>query len=376
MGIRKTNMRNKVTWVVVLCLQVLCLQAQVKCSLGGRLFVDGGAFFAAPDTLNSGVGIPEARLTGKVYLDNDWYVKLDVGVASNKVSLKDAFLQKTHHVHTLRLGYMIGMFSLDQSSSTNDYLFMTGSNVAETFYPGRRIGVSYTYSDKKFYFSGGAFCGDGLNYRKEVKQGVNATVRAVFRPLNTETSLLHIGAGGLFKRPDKDVATGTRSLALCNTGNTYLSVPYVCDAGMTDVKAQFQWNVEALLHYRKFFMQGELMEMRVNRYGRLGYRACGGYCEGGYFVWGDKMGYDMRDALPVCTDTPKALAVFARINYTDLNDSELKCGSVFDVSLGLNYYLNKNLIFRLNYSNVNTDEFAAIPDVRYHLVQSRVQVKF
>ena len=83
-------------------------------------------------------------VTGKADFGDGWYTKLDVGFASNKVRLKDAFLQKTKNGHMLRIGYMIGMFSLDQSVSTNDYLFMTGANVAEIFYPGRRFVIRGT----------------------------------------------------------------------------------------------------------------------------------------------------------------------------------------------------------------------------------------
>ena len=125
----------------------------------------------------------------------------------------------------LRIGYMIGMFSLDQSVSTNDYLFMTGANVAEIFYPGRRIGASYTWSKSKFYASGSVFCGDGLNFHKNIKQGVNATLRFVYRPLDNAHTLLHIGTGGLYKRPDKNTETGERSISLKGTGDTYL--PYL-----------------------------------------------------------------------------------------------------------------------------------------------------
>lgn len=97
---------------------VLTVQAEKKYSLGGRLFLDGGLFTASPACFNSGVGISDLRITGKADFGDGWYTKLDVGFASNKVRLKDAFLQKTKNGHMLRIGYMIGMFSLDQSVST------------------------------------------------------------------------------------------------------------------------------------------------------------------------------------------------------------------------------------------------------------------
>ena len=38
--------------------------------------------------------ITDVRLTGKITLPDEWYTKIDVGFAGNKVSLKDAFVQK------------------------------------------------------------------------------------------------------------------------------------------------------------------------------------------------------------------------------------------------------------------------------------------
>lgn len=363
-------------YIIVLILNVLIVKAESKYSFGGRLFLDGGVFLNSPKSFNSGVCIPDLRFTGKAYFSDGWYTKLDVGFASNKVKLKDAFLQKTKDRNTFRLGYMIGMFSLDQSSSTNDYLFMTGSNVAETFYPDRRIGISYTFSESKLYFSGGAFCGDGLNFNNNIRQGFNFTARFVYRPINNNNCLLHIGVGGLYKRPDKNIDTGETSISFKNSGITYLHVPYVFDSEITNVKDQLQWGFESILHYHRMFLQGEIMGMAVRKHHLPDYYALGTYLEGGFFILGRKLGYDQLDALPTCPDKDGSLAVFSRISYTDLNDFAIKYGSLFDISLGINYYINNNIIVKLNYSNVRTDKFSAIGKSEYSLIQSRIQIRF
>lgn len=354
----------------------LALRAEEKYSLGGRLFLDGGVFMGSPAGFHSGAGIPDLRITGKADFGNGWYTKLDVGFASNQAKLKDAFLQKMKNEHMLRIGYMIGMFSLDQSASTNDYLFMTGANVAETFYPGRRIGASYTWSKPKLYVSGGIFCGDDLNFHRNIEQGVNATLRFVYRPLDNTHTLLHIGAGGLYKCPDKNTETGERSISLASTGCTYLSAPYVFDSTISHTQCQYQWNIESVCYHHKFFLQGELMGMIVKQDDSPDYHAYGGYVEGGYFILGNRLGYDRRDAVPLCTEEEDALTVFARVNHTNLNDSDLKCGKLTDLSAGVNYYLNKHIIFRLNYSHVRTDRHSALGKTNYNALQSRIQIKF
>lgn len=360
-----------------MCFQILLLKSQVKYNLGGRLFIDGGSFIASPNNFNSGISITDLRLTGKVALEDDWSVKLDVGFAYNNVSLKDAFIQKINgHKHLFRLGYMIGMFSLDQSSSTNDYLFLTGANVAETFYPGRRIGIAYTYFSPCYYISVGAFCGDGLNFQKTIKQGFNFTLRGVYRPIIKDDKLLHFGIGGLFRHPDRNIETNERTVVFRSRGVTYQNVPYILDECIKDVNTEFQYNIEMIGHCGKFFFQAEYLQMYINSMIGIKYKAKGGYAEGGLFLLGKNFKYDVMDAMQICPNEVNSLALFGRFSYTDLDDIVWKGGNQYDVSLGMNYYLNKNIIFRINYSYLWTNKNAAVPSETWNMLQTRVQIKF
>lgn len=132
--------------------------------LSGRLLLDGGAYIHSPKALHSGVRISDVRLAAKVRIHSNWYTKIDVGFANNKITLKDAFTEYGANGNYFRAGYMLGYYSIDQSTSTNDLVFHTASNVSETFYPNRRIGLSYTRSLPAYYLSAGAFCGDGLSF--------------------------------------------------------------------------------------------------------------------------------------------------------------------------------------------------------------------
>lgn len=367
--------------IIISIIFYLCLSLQIKAEwnykLGGRLFVDGGTFLSAPSGFNSNVRITDLRLTGKLSSSDGWYTKLDVGFAKNKIDLKDAFLQRQWREHLFRAGYMIGMFSLDQSSSTNDYLFMTGANIAETFYPGRRVGLSYTYSGNSYYTSMGLFFGDGLNFTEKIKQGNNATLRMVYRPLNKRGKLFHIGSGALYKTPDMNQETGMSVISTKTKGTTYLAIPALLDLNVDKVKRQYQWNVETLLQYNRGFLQAEFMKMWINRTDGLStYTADGGYIEGGLLLRGKSLAYDQTDALPVCPDEPQSILVFGRFNCTNLNHSSLKCGKQYDVSLGVNYYMNNHIIVRFNYSYLWLDKFSVFWKNNFSILQTRLQVKF
>lgn len=143
-----------------------------------------------------------------------------------------------------RAGYMLGYYSIDQSTSTNDLIFNTASNVAETFYPDRRIGVSYTRSLPSYYLSAGAFCGDGLSFSETTKPGYNFSGRIVWRPINSSGQLLHIGTGALFKVPDEDTETQTQQIRLKSKGVTYIPSPRTLEltVGEARNRSSLTWN--------------------------------------------------------------------------------------------------------------------------------------
>ena len=107
------------------CASAFTLYGQVKVKMGGRLYLDGEFYTNAPTGLSSAAEISDIRITSKVTLDDGWYAKLDVSYADNKVRLKDVFIQKSIKDHCLRVGHVFGKYSMEQSNSSNDFLFIT-----------------------------------------------------------------------------------------------------------------------------------------------------------------------------------------------------------------------------------------------------------
>ncbi|MDE5677271.1 porin [Phocaeicola sp.] len=349
-------------------------ESGIPIKLGGRLFVDGGLFTETDRSAYVKTGITEVRLTGKINLPDDWYTKIDVGFAGNKASLKDAFAQKIWGNNMFRAGYMLGMCSIEQSSSTNDFVFMTAANVAETFYLGRRVGITYTYAKDKYYISAGGFCGDGLGDDK-VMPGYNMTLRGVFCPLNKEGERLHVGFGGLFRRPDKEKTQAYRSARFKSNGVTYLSVPSALDVEVDQVKHTFQWNVEAVYLSRRYFLQAEYLSMNVQREKVDRYQPWGAYMQGGFLIKGNFFSYDVWDALPLTPKEDRSLLLSGCVNVTSLNDGLVRGGLQQDVTVGLNYYMNKYVILKLNGSVVWTKEKEEMKRT-FGVLQTRLQVRF
>ena len=67
-----------------------------------------------------------------------------------------------------------------------------------------------------------------------------------------------------------------------------------------------------------------------------------------------------------------------RYSYVDLNDEGVKGGKERNITLGLNWYLNPNIRFQLNYINAKVDDRAdpQVEDGRADVLQARFQIYF
>ena len=366
--------KNLLLFVSIL-LTATSVSGQVKFKLRGRIFIDGGVYINAPDTLSHTAGMPDIRLGGIFTLPHDWSAKVDVRFSKNEVSVKDVFIQKKYNEHIFRLGHMFGSYSLDQTASTNDYVFMTGSYAAESFYLGRRLGLSYNYAAQRYFAAAGIFVGDKL-YSPDAIPGINGTLRFVYRPILKENTILHIGTGAMFRTPDKDKKTGYTSTQLGGKANTYLTAPRALNLAFNETNSQWQWNTEVLGLMKRWLIQAEYLLTHINSRDKGKYTGNGAYIEGGYLIRGKMLEYDYADALSYCTSAPHSLLLSARFDHINLNSHEIRGGKLYDLTVALNYYLNKYLIFRLNYSHQWTDEYSQLGKTNWGLFQARAQFKF
>ena len=345
--------------------------------LAGRLHFDGVGYVNSPDTLSPQLDIVDARLGGKVTMGN-WYLTIDFSFAGSKVTAKDIFVQYAKDGNYYRVGHQFGSFGFEQTNSSNDLLFNAAANVTNLFSPGRRLGFTYTRTKPSYYISAGAFLGDDINVKTSVKQGHNMTLRGAWKPINEETSLLHIGASGYYRVPDMDKASDSRELVISAKGVTRTKSVALQYLALDNVQNQIQVGSDCYFFKDKWMMQAEYMWMRVNRKHAEAYQGHGGYIQAGYLIRGSHFGYDEVDALPTMPTDNGSLLLIARYNNSRMNDfsSQLYAGNQQDFSLGLDYFYNKHLSTRLSYSYVKLDKHASMGEQDIHTILGRIQFKF
>ena len=363
--------------LIIPCQALLGQTDKLNWRLGGRLHFDGAGYISSPDSLSHQLDIVDLRLGGKFTM-GDWYVNIDVSYSGNKVSVKDAFVQYSKFNNYFRAGHQYVFTGIEQANSSNDLLLNAISNTGAMLDNGRRLGFTYTRALPSYYFTAGLFVGDDIHVRSTVQQGYSTVARGVWRPINKEFSLFHVGASAYYKEPNQLKGTDIKNITFSNRGVTRAKGPDFHYLSINNAKNQVQLVSELYGFQGKWMVQGEYFWSRVNRVAMPAYKVHGGYLEAGYLIKGNHFGYDQVDAFPTLPTDRGSLLLVARYNSSHMNDhkADLYAGNQQDFSLGLDYFYNKYLSTRLNYSYVKLDKYSTFGKQDIHVIQCRLQFRF
>lgn len=338
--------------------------------LMGRVFFDGGVFFNDKGGLGNGVQINDLRLGTQILFLQDWNVKMELGYGDEKISLKDVYINYKAGEHNIRLGYYHEPFGVDRIGSTN-FKFIETSSADKTFGSSRKLGVSYIYNQTYFNFMGGVFSDGNINKANQLNQGYTLSAKFIGRPVTGDRQLLHLAVAPRFSNNGEEIRFngGVPTSLLSGEDNRFVS------ATIDRVINQWKMEAELIAIYRKWYVEGHYLIAHVNRAGVENYNGQGGYVQGGYMILGEKQNYNPVTGM-VANPAPKSLEILCRYNRTNLNDAGIMGGRLSDVSVAMNYFVNKYIAARINYVHVMTSDNAPAGADDFDLVQARLQFAF
>lgn len=338
--------------------------------LMGRVFFDGGVFFNDNAGLGNGFQINDLRLGTQILFLQDWNVKIELGYGDEKISLKDVYINYKAGEHNIRLGYYHEPFGVDRIGSTN-FKFIETSSADKTFGSSRKLGVSYIYNQTYFNFMGGVFSDGNINKANQLNQGYTLSGKFIGRPVAGDGRLLHLAVAPRFSSNSEEIRFngGVPTSLLSGEDNRFVS------ATIDRVINQWKMEAELIAIYRKWYVEGHYLIAHVNRAGVENYNGQGGYVQGGYMILGEKQNYNPVTGM-VANAAPKSLEILCRYNRTNLNDAGIMGGRLSDVSVAMNYFINKYIAARINYVHVMTSDNAPAGADDFDLVQARLQFAF
>jgi phosphate-selective porin OprO/OprP len=252
------------------------------------------------------------------------------------------------------------------------------------FSPERNTGVRAAGAGRKdrLTWSAGLFAEtDGFGDNDDIDGGANLTGRITGLPFwqDDGARALHLGLSATRK-----AATGD-SLRFSQRPEAHLASTYV-DTGAMAADSALILDAEVAWVHEIFSLQGEFISAEVDAPAAGDPSFSGAYLQASVFLTGEHRPYKRSegafDRVQPAQNFSKggaagAWELAARYSTLDLTDAAIAGGELKDLTLGVNWYLNPNTRFMLNYVRADLSNRGGIADNDdFSAIMLRFQVDF
>ncbi len=281
-------------------------------------------------------------------------LKADIGYGSGKFKIKDLMFIYHFKNNNIVLGNAYEPFSLDMIISTMDLRFNQSAGSVLAFTNSRRLGITYHHFNDYWYLATGLYTNNDVNsIGKNQKNSFISTSRINWRKHISKDELFHAGIAYSITTKEvntKEPVTGS----LVNPGITAMFDDNLQEALIPNMEEKMKGCFELLYMAPKWLIQSEYFIGHINRTNAKSYHPHGGYVQGSYLVKGRGFVYEDDYDIPGHSQSDSSIELVLRFNYSNLNDSKSQVfgGEEKDLSLGINYYINKYFGIKANGSYV------------------------
>ena len=376
-----------------------------KIKIGGRAIIDGGDIDLDEELQGAFPGLGESDVyfralrvdvRGRIKDVLDFRIEIDF---ANIQDIKDTWIRfpGNRYLKHLTFGHVKEPFSLEELMGLNKWTFMERALPVQAFSPGRNIGIRYdnATSDKRLSWAVGGFLNAGSIGRiGEAKDqitnanGYDITARITGLPLYEDggRKLLHLGLGYSHGFRDENNEDGT--LRFRTRPETRITDVRLVDTFDILSDGTDLINPEVAFVYGPFSFQGEYFYAFTDAETVGNPNFWGFYAYLSYNLMGHSRGYDMSNGLfSGIAPEPRfhlrdrergSVELGFRYSYIDLNDEGVKGGKERNFTAGLNWYLNPNIRFMVNYIHANVKDRGnpRVEDRSADIFQTRFQVAF
>ncbi|MEZ6194311.1 MAG: porin [Planctomycetota bacterium] len=344
----------------------------LEASLGNNITDGTGmAVGFSPFHYEDGVEFRRARMHIGGTIHQNVVFKVEFDFAGGDADFRNVYigLKNVAVVGNVLVGHFKQPFGLEEATSSRFITFMERSAATDAFAPAYETGImAYNNAlDDDRLFWAVSFFRDVNDYgdSSPVEDGnYGVAVRITGLPFVDEDSdfLLHIGGGFVYNNPNGE------SVRYRARPTIHLSERFV-DTGTFATDDIMRYNAEIAVVLGSFSAQGEYFF--VDNDGGDVIDECpgfwGGYFQVSYFLTGEMRPYDRKHAAFTRVKPNEnaldgsggmgAWEVGARIDYIDLND-DFQGGEMYNITVGITWYINANTQVKLNYVYSNVDELA------------------
>jgi phosphate-selective porin OprO/OprP len=346
---------------------------------------------AGVNDLNSGTNFRRIRLGAFGKFANEWEFALvgEWGGSAEASTLDEVSLAYTGFApFVVRVGAFKPGSNMDDQTSSNDIKFIeraSAANINSSFAAGTaRKGIEVLASDNTFYMARIALTGETYGNAEGADEQMNVTGRVSIRPSTSADHDIHVGAGAAFIIDPAQVQTAAttslrQSFRLRDRPELRVDADRLIDTGDVAIDNANTFGIELAGRWKNFAVQAE------HFWYKLGRRNIGGpalsdvdfkgwYVQGAWVITGEPQRYRVdRGAFQSpqpranfkAGGDPGAWEAVARYSVVDLDDAPatgaitaaqgIRGGEQKIITLGVNWYLNRNVRFMFNWLNVDVD---------------------
>lgn len=330
-------------------IKVTSADKNFEATLGGRIHFDAYAFDRDLADTTGTTEFRRARLTlgGKAF---GWEYKMeqDFGAGTNLDGLRDLYIAKSALGGKFTIGHFKPYRSMEELTSSNEILMMERPFSSATgLFGGRQFqqGVGYLRAGDNYTAGFTAF-----NMRSAATsrtEGVGASGRVTFAPINNDSNTLHFGGWASVEDLNKGSANASASVSYAGRRGPSQSIATVTGASGDSITA---YGLEAAGSFGPLFFQGEYANATFEQPLSGDQDVQSWYLQGSWLLNGGHKAYKSATgvfASPKVTD--KGLwELTARYDY--IENKDILDREVSSWILGMNYYVNPNLRVMFNYT--------------------------
>lgn len=372
-------------WYVIVMAIVLFMQTNAYATpnkdrsaddrLAISLRIDAGFAHYKADklTLSSGAQLRRLRTHARWQLADGWRVYLESGFRSGNAKTQAMWLQyRPRRNWKINAGLISIPFGLDwQTSSSNGAFVERALTTALT--EQYQTGISTSLGSKTRHIRIGAFTNNPFDSAKDQTYGWSIAGTATRSLWASRDTQLHGLVSLQYRQPDGNLRLRARP-------ETHISGQRLVDTGsIKGVDSLWRAGMGLVYTHGSKSMVAEYIQTRLNR-GALGNPTFAGwYVQGRWLLSGEHHRFSERLGTFVRM-TPKrrlgAWELSVRMSHLDLIDAGITGGRETNYSLGLNWYLNRNIRLLANYTLVRANPNRKMVEDKPEIFQVLLQMKF
>lgn len=335
-----------------------------------RLHLDYGSYDADAKPMDDGLIARRATLGLEGSFNQDWSFEIGYELSKGgdikpgEGKFKDVSLSYDGwNAGEITVGQFKIPFGLEELTSSNSISFIERALPVDALAPSRRMGVAFSREREAYTFTTMAY-GSSLDGDD---RGRGVAARLTVTPVHTAHNLVHLGVAVASEDPHSKVDFDTTPEA------RVADVDLVNTGGISDVSRINRIGLEGAWRSGPISVQGEWMQARVQRdAGWSDANLDGWYVGGSWVLTGESRAYKNGRFKGIEPASARgAWELTARYSRIDLDGGDLAGGKENNLTLGVNYYLNKHLRIMLNYIRVHSERRGVSDDPNILLLHAQ-----